>query len=96
MFQGEIFWMIMGALSVLVGIGAVLWAQDLGLKMNWFKWVLVVLWYLLLWLTVASPLTLIGENEAAAGLKIIPFLVVPTGVLGVALWRYLKFEPKKE
>jgi len=96
MFEGDLFWMIMGALSVLVGISATIWAKDLGLKMNWFKWVLVVLWYLLVWLTVASPLTLIGENEAGAGYRIIPFLLVPTVILGVALWRYLKFEPKKD
>ena len=95
MFQGELFWMVMGALSVLIGIGATLWAKDLGFKMNWFKWVLVVIWYLFLLLTVASPFTMIGENEAVAGFRIIPFLVVPTVVLGVALWRYLKFEPKK-
>ena len=95
MFQGELFWMVMGALSVLIGISATLWAKDLDLKMNWFKWVLVVLWYLLLLLTVASPFTMIGENEAVAGYRIIPFLLVPTIVLGVGLWRYLKFEPKK-
>ena len=44
MFQGELFWMVMGALSVLIGIGATMWAKDLGLKMNWYKWVLVVAW----------------------------------------------------
>ncbi len=94
MFQGSIFWMIMGALSVLVGIGATLWAKDLGLKMTWLRWVLVVLWYLLLMLTVASPFTLIGENEAVAGYRIIPFLLVPTIILGVGLWRLLRLDPK--
>ena len=94
MFQGGIFWMIMGALSVLVGIGATLWAKDLGLKMNWLRWILVVAWYLLLMLTVASPFTLIGENEAGAGMRIIPFLLVPTIILGVGLWRLLKVEPR--
>jgi len=95
MFQGELFWMVMGALSVLIGIGATMWAKDLGLKMNWYKWVLVVAWYLLLLLTVASPFTLIGENEVGAAYRIIPFLLVPTIILGVALWRVLKLEPKK-
>lgn len=94
MFQGGLFWMIMGALSVLVGIGATLWAKDLGLKMTWLRWVLVVVWYLLLMLTVASPFTLIGENEAVAGMRIIPFLVVPTIILGVGLWRLLQAEPR--
>jgi hypothetical protein len=94
MFDGALFWMVMGALWVLIGVSASIWAKDLGLKMNWWKWVLVVVWYLLVWLTVATPLTLIGENEAQAGLKIIPFLIVPVVVLGVALWRLLKFEPK--
>ena len=93
MNDSAIFWMVMGALSVLVGISATYWAKDLGFKMNWFKWVLVVLWYLFFWLTVASPFTLIGENEATAGLKIIPFLLVPLVVFGVIIWRYLKFDP---
>ena len=95
MFQGGLFWLIMGALSVLVGVSATLWAKDLGLKMNGFKWVLVALWYLLLLVTVASPFTLIGENEAVAGYRIIPFLLVPTVVLGVALWRFLKMGQEK-
>lgn len=94
MFEGGLFWMIMGALSVLVGVSASLWAKDLGFKMNWLRWILVVLWYLLLMLTVASPFTLVGENEAVAGMRIIPFLVVPTIILGVGLWRLLQVDPK--
>lgn len=94
MFEGGLFWMIMGTLSVLVGVSATLWAKDLGLKMNWLRWVLVVLWYLLLMLTVASPFTLVGENESVAGMRIIPFLLVPTIILGVGLWRLLQAEPK--
>lgn len=96
MFQGALFWMIMGALTVLVGASAKTWAEDLRLKMTWFKWVLAALWYLLVWLTVATPFTLAGENEASAGLRILPFLLIPTIVLGVALWRFLQVEPKEK
>jgi hypothetical protein len=94
MFQGELFWMIIGALSVLMAISAPIWAKDLDLKMTWLRWILVVAWYLLLLLTVASPFTLIGENEAVAGFRIIPFLLVPTIILGVGLWRLLRLDPR--
>lgn len=94
MFDGALFWMIMGALSVLIAVSATIWAEDLGFKMTWLRWILVVLWYLLLLLTVASPFTLVGENEAVAGLRIIPFLLVPTIILGVGLWRLLRMEPR--
>ena len=96
MFSGGLFWMIMGALSVLVAVGAVYWAKDLGLKMTWWKWVLALVWYLVLMLTVAAPLTLVGENEPGAGLRLLPFLVVLTIVLGVGLWRLLLLKPKSE
>lgn len=89
MFDGELFWMIMGALFVLVGVSAPIWMKDLKIKMNKVRWTLLVIWYLFVLLTVASPMTLIAENEVVAGYRIGMIFLVISIISGVALWRYL-------
>lgn len=89
MFQGGLFWMIMGALLVLVGVSAPIWMKDLKIKMNKVRWTLLVIWYLFVLLTVASPMTLIAENEVVAGYRIGMIFLVISIISGVALWRYL-------
>jgi hypothetical protein len=80
-----VFWFIMGLLFVLVAAGAKTWAEELKLKMNWWKWVLVALWYGLLNLTIAVPFTFWGENEGRAGRASLLFLGIITIILGVGL-----------
>ena len=89
MFSGALFWFIMGMLFILVAVGAKTWADALRLKMTWWKWLLALLWYVQLNLTVAAPMTFIGENEAAAGGKLFLFMIVATIIFGVVLWRLL-------
>lgn len=89
MFEGGFFWMIMGALFVLVGVSAPIWMKDLRIKMNKVRWTLLVIWYLFVLLTVASPMTLIAENEVVAGYRIGMIFLVIAIISGVALWRYL-------
>ena len=96
MFQGGFFWMIMGALFVLVGISAPIWMEDLKIKMNKVRWTLLIVWFLFVLLTVASPLTLIAENEAVAGFHIGLIFLVLAIITGVALWRYLLTVGRKE
>lgn len=96
MFEGGLFWMIMGALFVLVGISAPIWMEDLKIKMNKVRWTLLILWYMFVLLTVASPMTLIAENEAVAGYRMGMLFLVIAIVTGVALWRYLLTVGRKE
>lgn len=92
MFDGGLFWMIMGALFVLVGVGSVIWAKDLGLNMTKLKWTLTILWYMLLLLTVAAPMTALAENESTAAFRMLLVLLVITVVTGVGLVRYLMYK----
>lgn len=94
MFDGGFFWMIMGALFVLLGIGAPIWAKDLGFVMTKVKWTISIIWYLFLLLTIAAPLTALAENEAQAAFRMGLVLLVITVVTGVGLFRYLKHVPK--
>ena len=84
-----IFWIVMGLIYALVISGFKVWAEDLGLKMNWWKWLLSALWYAFLSIIVAGGATLIAENETSAGLYMWGFFGVFTLVLGVGLWRLL-------
>ena len=89
MFEGSLFWFVMGMLFVLVAVGARAWARSLGLKMRWWKWLLTAAWYGMLLMTVSVPMTLTGESEGSAGLRIFVGMVVVTVILGVGLARLL-------
>ncbi|MFO8236517.1 MAG: hypothetical protein R6U04_14055 [Bacteroidales bacterium] len=95
-FLEPLFWVIMGGLYVFTFYSATLWAQDLGIKMNWWKWTLTALWFLFLTLSIAGGFTLIGENEARPGLYFLGFSLIITFILGVILWRILTFNKEKE
>jgi len=84
-----IFSFIVGALSGLVIMGAIIWAEDLGLKMTWWKWLLAALWYILLLFFVFLDFTFIGEGEAGAGLKLLLVQGITMVILGAGLVRLL-------
>ncbi len=84
-----IFSFIVGAVSGLIIVSAALWAKDLGLRMNAWKWLLVILWYLLFNFFIFLDFTLIGEGEAEAGLRMLLFQGIVMIVLGVGLVRLL-------
>ena len=74
----------MGLLYALIVAGAPLWAEDLGLHMTWWKWILAALWYGLLCFTFAGGFTLMGEKEPGACFRFIRFnmiIVVLTGAV---------------
>jgi hypothetical protein len=89
MFTTPLFWFLMGIIFVFVAASARAWAEDLRLRMNWWKWLLAAIWYGLLNLTFAAPFTLLGENETQAATFSIIFLLVISIILGVVLWRLL-------
>jgi len=80
---------IIGVLTVLVVIGAVVWFEDLKLNMKWWKWTLAGLWYLLLLFFILASFTFMGEGERAAGWKSLAVEAVIMIVLGAGLVRIL-------
>ena len=87
-----IFAFITGLLSGGVIVGAITWSKELGLKLNWWKWVLASIWYLLLLLLVFASFTLIGEGEPVAGWKTLGIATVVIVILGTGLFRILLAE----
>ncbi len=91
-----IFTFITGLVSGAVIVGAITWTKELGLKMNWWKWLLVAIWYLLLLLLVFAAFTFIGEGEPAAGWKVLGISVVVMFILGTGLYRILVADRDKQ
>jgi hypothetical protein len=84
-----------GLLSGAVAIGARYWAGALGLNMNWWKWLLSALWYILLLFSIFAAFTLMGEGETSAGWKVLGVAVVVLVVLGAGLARILLAKRKQ-
>ena len=80
-----IFWMILGGLQVWVFYGARVWAKDLDIPMNRWKWLVTGVWYLSIMLTIAGAFTLLGENEGNAGWYFLGFVGTFLIILG-AIW----------
>ena len=84
-----LFWFFMGMITVLVGVGFKVFANDRGWVLNWWKWLLSIIWYVIFSLSVLSFSTLSGENEGSAGIKLLLLGLFISIVLGVGLWRLL-------
>ncbi len=84
-----LFWIVMGLLYALMIAGAPVWAEDIGLQMNWWKWLLATIWYGLLSIGIAAGFTLLGEKERRAGNYIAGLSVVIMIILGTGLWLLL-------
>lgn len=90
-----LFSFIIGAVTSLVVAGAVAWAKDLGLRMTWWKWLLGILWYILLNFFIFLDFTMMGEGEMGAGLRMLVFQGIIMIILGVGLSRLLLAGRKK-
>ncbi len=88
-FDGPLFWMLMGVLSVVVGAALWSFADRHGWVMTWWKWLLAGLWYALFGLSFYASGTLVGEFEPRAGLRVLLLGLFFSVVLGVALVRLL-------
>jgi hypothetical protein len=85
-FFKSIFWTTMGFIYAITIAGARYWAQDLGLSMNWWKWLLIAIWYCVLSLAFAGGFTLIGEREHKAGGRFLVFTGTIAAAFGVCVW----------
>jgi len=79
----------MGVLYTIFVIGVRYWAKDLGINMTIAKWIVAIIWFLFLNLTIAGGFTLIGEDESRAGYYFLGFFGVITIIFGVGLWRWI-------
>jgi hypothetical protein len=93
-----VVWMFVGAVSVLVVLGAKEWFKDAEITMTWWKWIVGVVWYIILMLGLAAPFTLMGEGEVGAGWKMLLFTIPVLIITGFVVYRILKIgaEKKKE
>lgn len=72
------------------------WVKDLGIKMNWLKWIILSIWFILLNITIAGGLTLFGEDEIKSGSYFLGFFGIIIIILGVGLWRWIASGKIKE
>ena len=84
-----LFWFIMGMITILIGAGFRVFATDRGWTLNWWKWVLTILWYGIFSLSILAYGTLAGEREESAGLKILLLGLFICIVYGAGLLRLL-------
>jgi tryptophan-rich sensory protein len=80
-----VFWTVMGFLYAITIAGAIYWAHDLGPSMNWWKWLLMVLWYCGLSIGVAASFTFMGEREPKAGGRFLGLTAAIAVVFGVCI-----------
>ena len=85
-----IFWISMGLLYALIFASARIWAKDLGLNMNFWKWFHLSIWFLFITLSVAASFTLYGEDEHRAGNYLLGIFGTVGIIWGVGLWRILQ------
>lgn len=80
------YWIVMGLLYALMVAGAPVWAEELGLQMNWWKWILAVFWYMFLSFSLAGGATLLGEKEPQAWYRFFGFHLIIAAILGIIIW----------
>jgi hypothetical protein len=91
---GGLFWFLMGMLAVVVGVGFRYFCEDRGWQLNWWKWLLAIIWYLIFSTSFYAWGTLMGEGEASAGFRIWIVGMFVSLIFGVALWRILTSNAK--
>ncbi len=95
-FSGGLFWLIEGILLCLVILGFNVWLEDSNIRLNIWKWILILFWIVLFGFTIAFIFTSLGENETTAAIKggmMFGFIVVLSGAF---LWRFLKLGLKTD
>jgi hypothetical protein len=88
-FNSSFFWFLMGILFILAAAGFSAYAKDRGWVISWWKAILALIWYAIFALSFYAYGTLMGENEAGAGSKILGLGLFVSLVLGLIIWRLL-------
>lgn len=87
-----LFWMVLGALQVLVVAGAYEWLKSYGKKVSWWQMALMYGCFVSTCLVIAGGFTLMGEYESVAGWYFIGFLGVPHVIVATALVKLFVFK----
>ncbi len=95
-FNGNTFWFLNGIIFVVIVFGLKTFAEDKGWGMNWWKWLLSGIWYLIFSTGFYAWGTLTGENFPLAGFYTFLLFFVISIILGVGLWRLLALQPQSE
>ena len=83
-----LFWMIMGAMQVLVVVGANNWLTSYNKKVTWWQMALMYGCFISLCTVIAGGFTLMGEYETIAGWYFIGFLGVPHVIVFAILLKF--------
>ena len=94
-FNSGTFWFIEGILAVVVFLAFRAWMEDRGVRLTWWKWILVGLWVLLAGATIAFVGTSLGERETTAAFRGGILFGLVTVVSAVGLWRLLHIGREK-
>jgi hypothetical protein len=95
-FNGNTFWFLNGIIFVVIVFALKAFAEEKGWAMNWWKWLLSGIWYLIPFLSFYAWGTFIGENFPLPGFYTFLTGFVISVILGVGLWRLLSAKPKAE
>ena len=91
-----VYWIAFGAFTVLIVAGAASWFKDKGILMNWWRWILLLLWYIGGLVGISAPFTIMGEKEIAAGWRILAFNLPIIIISGFIVWRIIAIGRKKQ
>lgn len=95
----EVLWLLIGISAVFTLQGIHLWAEDRGVVMTWWKWLLILMWLGFAGGAVAFVTTSMAERETQAamtgGIVLIPLAIVSGGLLRRLLLQYNAVMDKK-
>jgi hypothetical protein len=89
-FTSGMFWFLEGVLAVAVLIGFKIWMEDRSVPMPFWKWPIVIAWFLAAGVVIAFVGTSLGENELQAaelGGYVFGTIVF---IMGVIAWRVIQ------
>ncbi|SCY68092.1 hypothetical protein [Desulfoluna spongiiphila] len=99
MFPGStilnyLFWMVMGAMQVIIILSANTWLKESGRQVPWWQTLLMYGCFLSFCAVVAGGFTLAGEYERRAGFYFIGFLGLPHIIAGTVMLKLFVFKKK--
>lgn len=89
-FNSGLFWFVEGILFCLVIVGLKTWAEDKGVPMPFWKWVIFAAWLFYVGFSIAFVGTSVGENEPDAAMKGGIIFGIIAVLSGIVVWRLIR------